>query len=299
MTSAAPLSLGTPITIRLAYSPDSDDAFMFWALLHRRVALAGVHFEHERRHTEALNQLAGDAGAEGDASADVVAVSMHQYAYLADRYFLLPHGGSLGVNYGPVVVAHTPRDVSSLRGARIAVPGLRTTAYLVLRLLLDDFEPVVVPIEPYEAVFDALRQHQVDAAVLIHEGRLRFGDYGMSMVVDLGQAWFERHRLPLPLGGNVIRKSLGQARIAQVSDALHASISWALAHRDEVIRAMIASGEARNLRHDPSLLDQYLSMYANHDTLGYDKPAAMGIQLLLDEGYRVGVIPHRTRVQFA
>src|SRR5262245_8981905 len=172
---------------------------MFWALAHGRVDMRGLTFEHARADTEALNR-----GAETSAAPDVTAVSIHQYAYLASRYLLLPHGGSVGAGYGPVLVAPRAVQLGALRHRRIGVPGLRTSAYLVLRLLLPEFEPVIVPVAPFSRAYEALRGGEVDAALLIHEGRLLYEREGLSLVCELGEAWHALTALPLPLGGNVI-----------------------------------------------------------------------------------------------
>lgn len=254
--------------IRLAFSPDSDDIFMFWALLNGKVATGDLVFEAARADTETLNELAEKGGA------DVVAVSIAQYARVAKDYLLLPHGMSVGRGYGPVLVAREERSLGSLAGKRIGVPGLRTTAFLVLSLLLEDFEPVVVPISPYARAFEELRAGNIEAALLIHEGRLFYESEGTKKVVDIGEAWAEKTGgLPLPLGGNAIRRDLGHDLVRRVSDACRASIRWALDHSDEVSRALLAMESRADLggRLDRAALDRYLAMYANADTL--DAPA--------------------------
>jgi len=252
-------------TIRLAFSPDSDDIFMFWALLNGKIDPEGLTFVHERADTETLNERAARA------DVDVIAVSMARYASIANDYLLLPHGASVGRGYGPVVVASKPRALRDLEGARIGVPGLRTTAYLVLRLLLPRFEAVVLPISPYARVFEALRSGEVDAALLIHEGRLTYEREGFARVADIGEEWSALTGLPLPLGGNAIRRGLGDATIAKVSRLCRASIAWALEHRDVVIDALLAAETRDDVRLDRAMLDRYLTMYANADTL--DLPA--------------------------
>lgn len=281
-------------TIRLAYSPDSDDAFMFWAIANGRIDLHGLQFEHTRADTEALNR-----GAETDSAPDVTAVSIHQYAYLAERYLLLPHGGSVGVGYGPVLVALHPTAQSALKGARIGVPGLRTTAYLALRLLLPEFEPVIVPVAPFGRAMEAVRAGEVDAVLLIHEGRLLYEREGLHCVCELGQAWQELTELPLPLGGNVIARRLGAERIALVSNVLRASIAWALANRDEVLTSLLSAETRPGVPRDPKLFDRYLAMYANQDTLDYGPAGRRAIEVLLQRGHEAGVIPHVVNVEFA
>jgi 1,4-dihydroxy-6-naphthoate synthase len=252
--------------IRLAFSPDSDDIFMFLALLERKIDLEGLEFLSERADTEALNARAGGG------ELDVCAVSIARWPSIARDYLLLSHGMSVGRGYGPVVVAQRARSLESLRGARIGVPGLRTTAYLVLRLLLPDFEAVVVPIAPYARAFDAVRTGEVDAALLIHEGRLTYEREGFTRVCDIGEGWASlTGGLPLPLGGNAIRRGLGPELVARVSRLCRASIAWALAHRDEAMATLLERDARADLALDRATLDRYLAMYANEDTL--DAPA--------------------------
>jgi 1,4-dihydroxy-6-naphthoate synthase len=283
-----------PAHIRLAYSPDSDDAFMFWALAHGRVDDRGLRFEHTRSDTEALNRAT-----EARRAPDVSAVSIHQYAYLADRYLLLPHGGSVGAGYGPVLVANSTAPLEAFRYRRIGVPGLRTSAYLVLRLLLPEFEPVIVPVTPFARAYDALRGGEVDAALLIHEGRLLYEREGLACVCELGEAWQALTGLPLPLGGNVIARGLGSELIATVSQILRESIRWALDHRDEVLAALLAAEHREGVPRDRALFDRYLAMYANADTLDYGAQGRRAIADLLRRGHEAGVIPHAVEVEFA
>jgi 1,4-dihydroxy-6-naphthoate synthase len=280
--------------IRLAYSPDSDDAFMFWALAQHRVDTRGLLFEHSRADTEALNR-----GAETGTAPDVTAVSIHQYAYLADRYLLLPHGGSVGAGYGPVLVANQPLELRALAGRKIGVPGLRTSAYLVLRLLLPEFEPVIVPVAPFARAYEAVRSGEVEAALLIHEGRLLYEREGLHAVCELGQAWHALTGLPLPLGGNVIRRGLGAPRIALVSQVLRESIRWALANRETVLDALLAAEHRPAVPRDRALFDRYLAMYANDDTLDYGATGRQAIEELLRRGHDAGIIPHRVQVEYA
>ena len=280
--------------IRIAYSPDADDAFMFWAIAHGRIDTRGYRFARERADTEALNRAA-----EAEDAPHVSAVSIHQYAYIADRYLLLPHGGSVGVGYGPVVVASRPLAADQLRGLRIGVPGLRTSAYLVLRLLVPEFTPVIVPVAPFERAFEALRSGEVDATLLIHEGRLLYERQGFSRALELGEAWQALTGLPLPLGGNVIAKSLGPTVIAEVSAILRDSIRHALEHRDEVLSDLLAVETRPGVPRERPLFDRYLAMYANQDTLDYGEFGRRAIVDLLDRGTAAGLIPHRVNVEFA
>jgi len=280
--------------IRLAFSPDSDDIFMFWALLNGKIDGEGLSFVADRADTETLNARAEKK------ECDVIAVSIAQYARVAADYLLLPHGMSVGRNYGPVVVSLEPRDLESLRGKRIGVPGLRTTAYLVLRLLLSEFEPVVVPIAPYSRSFEALRSGEVDAALLIHEGRLFYEREGTKKVVDLGEGWSAAtNGLPLPLGGNAIRRDLGPERIERISRVCRSSIRWALEHQDEVSKALLAAETRSDVGLDRASLDRYLAMYANADTLDAPADVRRALEELFERGRARGLIAGNTRAELA
>ncbi len=304
-TSAAPYGRAVMASsndrrvIRLAFSPDADDIFMFWPLLSGRVVEPTVEFTHERVETEALNTRAA-----GDDPPDVCAVSIANLPAIADRYLLLPHGASIGRGYGPIVVARTPRTLASLVGARVAIPGERTTAHLVLRLLLAEdtggtYVPVTIPITPFRRVFEALERGEVDAALLIHEGRLTWrDDPSLHAVVEIGEAWHARTGLPLPLGGNVIRRDLGDATIRAVSAACRASIAWSLAHRDEVIDAIVASGARDDAALTRERLDRYLGMYANDDSATFHDDAVRAVMELLARGARAGLVAS-TRVELS
>jgi 1,4-dihydroxy-6-naphthoate synthase len=223
-------------TITVAHSPDSDDAFMHYALAEDKIPSEGITFTHLLKDIETLNQWALEGRYE------VSAVSIHAYAYLADRYALLPHGASMGNKYGPIVVAREPVSMDDLRGKRVAIPGRLTTAYLALQLAADGFEPVEVP---FDQIIDAVKAGTVDAGLLIHEGQLTYGAEGLHKVLDLGEWWFEETGLQLPLGGNAIRKDLGPELTAKVSRLLHESIRYALENREE--RAREPRGGARLL----------------------------------------------------
>jgi len=280
--------------IALAFSPDSDDIFMFWPLLHGKVNTEGLTFTAERADTETLNQRAES----GDA--DVIAVSIAQYARISENYLLLPHGMSVGRGYGPVLVAREPRTLASLQGKRIGVPGMRTTAYLVLRLLLGDFEPVVVPIAPYAAAFESLRSGKVEASLLIHEGRLFYEREGTVKVTDIGEAWAHATGgLPLPLGGNAIRRSLGAESIETISRVCQSSIRWAAEHRDEVARALLAEETRTDVGLDASSLDRYLAMYANDDTLDAPDDVRRALDELFKRGRAAGLLPDGAYVEIA
>src|ERR1700690_993619 len=280
--------------IRLAFSPDSDDIFMFWPLLAGKVDPEGLAFEAERADTEALNARA----AAGDL--DIVAVSIARWPSIADGYLLLAHGLSVGRGYGAVDVANRARDLASLRDARIGVPGLRTTAYMVLRLLLPEFHAVVVPITPFARVFEALKAGEVDAALIIHEGRLTYEREPVARVCDLGEAWGQATGgLPLPLGGNAVRRGLGPQLVTKVSRLCRASIAWALEHRDETMRALLEPESRPDLALDRALLDRYLAMYANADTLDAPPDVRRAIDELYTRAHAAGLLNQRARVEFA
>ncbi|MDP9037385.1 MAG: ABC transporter substrate-binding protein [Myxococcota bacterium] len=280
--------------IRIAFSPDSDDMFMFWPLLAGKIDTEGLRFEASRADTEWLNERAGVD------DLDVVAVSIARYPSIADRYLLLPHGMSVGRGFGPVVVSARARDLGSLAKARIGVPGLRTTAYTVLRLLLPNFEAVVLPISPFSLVFEALRAGRVDAALLIHEGRLTYEREGLVCVRDLGAAWGEATAgLPLPLGGNAVRRALGPDLVSAVSRVCRSSIAWALDHRDETMGALLANESRADLALDRATLDSYLSMYANEDTLEARTDVRQAIDELYARAFAAGILPNSARAQFS
>jgi len=284
----------TSDTVTLAYSVDSDDLFMFYALLEGKIPTDGLIFEHLRYDTEKLNTLAAQQ------QVDITAVSIHAYADLTEQYLLLPHGGSIGVKYGPLVLANQAATLEDLRNKKISIPGLKTTAYLVFKLACPEFEPVIIPITPFEQTFTALKAGKVDAAVVIHEGNLTYAERGFAKILDLGAWWWQETGYPLPLGGNVIRRGLGAEKIKKVSQLLRESIRYALDHRDEVIDYLLAR-ETRSdtLLHNRKLLDHYLSMYANRDTLDYPEAARQGIKELFERGYEAGIISHPVAIEFA
>ena len=271
--------------IHVAHSPDSDDAFMFYALAEGLIDTEGLTYVHELQDIESLNQraLRGEL--------EVTAVSIHAYAYLADRYALLPHGSSMGDGYGPRLVARAPTSRDALRGSRIAIPGPMTTAYLALRLYLPEFEAVPVPFDQIE---EAVMDGKVDAGLLIHEGQLTFADQGLHMIVDLGEWWFGQTGLPLPLGGNVIRKDLGADLVRKISRHLRASIAYALAHRSDALDH--AMQYARGL--DRSKADAFVGMYVNDWTLDYGVRGRQAVVELLDRGVEAGIIPNAVEVEF-
>jgi len=275
-----------PIDIHVAHSPDSDDAFMFYALATDKLATGNLLFHHTLSDIETLNSKALEGFYE------VTAISFSAYPHIADQYALLPHGSSMGDRYGPMVIANKPFSTSEIKGKRIAIPGLMTTAFLALKLFETDFEPVVVP---FDKIIDAVKHGLVDGGLLIHEGQLTYAREGLYKIIDLGEWWHDRHALPLPLGGNVIRKDLGPETIREVSRLLKASIQYALDHRDEALT--YAMQFARDMNKE--LADKFVGMYVNELTLDYGYEGRRAVQLLLDEGFEKGVLPRRVSVEFA
>ena len=271
--------------ITVAHSPDSDDAFMHYALAKDRIATGGITFHHVLRDIETLNRWAMEGRYE------VSAVSIHAYAYLADKYALLPHGASMGDRYGPLVIARGPLSAADLKGRRIAVPGLMTTAYLVLRLLEPDFEAVEVD---FKAIMGEVREGRVDAGLIIHEGQLTYAAEGFHKVVDLGEWWNDETGLQLPLGGNAIRRDLGPELIGRVSRLLRESIQYALDHREEALA--YAMQFARDM--PAELADRFVGMYVNDVTLDYGDEGRRAVQLLLDRAHERGLIPNRVAAEF-
>lgn len=281
------MSIATePRAISLAYSVDADDAFMFHALREGLVATPpGLAFTHRRGDTAALNQLA--IGGE----ADVVAISAGAYPLCADRYLLLPHGASVGRGFGPVVVARAAMAPGELAGKRVGIPGLTTTAWLVLRLIAPGAVPVPIPIVPFARIFDAVESGEVDAALVIHEGRLLYPQRGLQLVVDIGGWWQEQVGLPLPLGVNVIRRGLGPELVAQVSELLRRSIRFALDHRPAMIEALAREDRGERALGDPKLIDHYLGLYANADTAEMPDDARRGVEALFARARVAGLLP--------
>jgi 1,4-dihydroxy-6-naphthoate synthase len=271
--------------IHIAHSPDSDDAFMFYGLASGRVPTEGFEIEHVLSDIESLNRAAFEGRYE------VTAVSFHAYAYLTDRYVLLPHGASMGDRYGPVVVAREDGP-TSLDGIRVAVPGELTTAFLALRLFHPAVEHVVVP---FDQIQDKVRNGEVAAGLLIHEGQLTYEEEGLKKIVDLGEWWADRTGgLPLPLGGNVIRRDLGSKVIATLSRLLHDSIAYALEHRDEAVTYAMTYG--RGL--DQSRTDRFVGMYVNGLTLDYGDRGRAAVHRLLEDARAAGLVG-RVLVEFA
>jgi 1,4-dihydroxy-6-naphthoate synthase len=272
-------------TIHVAHSPDSDDAFMFYALASGKIDTEGLTYVHQLQDIETLNQRAMRGELE------VTAVSIHAYAYLADSYALLPHGASMGDRYGPRLVARSPLSRADIRGKRIAVPGLMTSAYLALRLFESVFEPVVTPFDQIE---DAVADGSVDLGLLIHEGQLTFADRGLHLIQDLGEWWFGETGLPLPLGGNVIRKDLGDDLTRKISRHLRDSIAYGLEHRSAALDHSMQY--ARGL--DRSKADAFVGMYVNDWTLDYGEAGRRAVRQFLQRGVEAGIIAKPVAIEF-
>jgi 1,4-dihydroxy-6-naphthoate synthase len=273
--------------ITVAHSPDSDDAFMFYGLATNKVRVPGLRFTHTLCDIETLNQNAR----QGEGVYDVTAISFHAYPYIQENYALLPSGGSVGDGYGPMIVANKTYSQSEIKQKRIAVPGTLTTAYLVLKLFAPGIETDVVP---FDQIIPEVLEGKYEAGLIIHEGQLTYDKVGLHRIVDLGKWWHKVTGLPLPLGGNAIRRSLGPELIASVSTALRESIQYALDHRDEALA--YAMQFARDL--DSQLADKFVGMYVNERTLDYGADGREAVRRLLDMGYTAGIIPNAARVDF-
>jgi 1,4-dihydroxy-6-naphthoate synthase len=273
------------LELKLAHSPDSDDAFMFYALATRKISTAGLKFAHVLEDIESLNQKAMQG------IYDVTAISFHAYAHLADQYLLLPSGGSFGDRYGPVVVVRGRTNSAGLAGKKDAIPGKMTTAYLALRLYDYNVETVAMP---FDQILESVARGEVDAGVIIHEGQLTYANAGLTKFVDLGEWWYQETGLPLPLGGNAIRKSLDQHTLSSVASLLRESIQYSLEHRDEALT--YAQQFARGL--DVPTADRFVSMYVNEWTVDYGERGRLAIQTLLDTGFARGLLPKRVKAQF-
>lgn len=271
--------------IRIAHSPDSDDAFMFYALAKDKLKTGKFRFSHTLQDIETLNRKALNGEYE------ITAVSFHAYVYIADKYVLLPSGASMGDRYGPMVVARDRWGQDELRGKKIAIPGMMTTAFLTLKLFQPDFEPVVVP---FDQIMSAVRNGSVDAGLIIHEGQLTYASQQLHKIVDLGEWWYRITSLPLPLGGNVVRRDLGADDIREISRLLKESIQYALDHREEALNYALQF--ARDL--DAKTADRFVGMYVNERTLDYGEEGRRAVQLLFDRAYEAKVIPAPIRAEF-
>lgn len=269
--------------IRIGHSPDSDDAFMFYALAKGLIPTDPYEIVHVIEDIETLNQRALAAELE------VTAISVHAYAYVAKDYVFMPCGASIGDQYGPLVVSKTPID--TLAGKRIAIPGKMTTAYLTLSLFQPDFEAET---RPFDKILDAVQQDEVDAGLIIHEGQLTYAREGLHKVIDLGEWWYEETGLPLPLGANVIRRNLGTPKIREITALLKQSIQYSLEHRERGLA--YAMTYARDM--ETALADKFVGMYVNDYTLDYGEKGRAGVRELLHRGKIAGIIPHGVDADF-
>jgi 1,4-dihydroxy-6-naphthoate synthase len=271
--------------ITVAHSPDSDDAFMFYGLATHKVRVPGLRFTHTLCDIETLNRKAQEG------VYDVTAISFHAYPYIQDHYALLPSGGSVGEGYGPMIVAPRAFSAADVKKKRIAVPGKLTTAYLALKLFAPGIEVEVVP---FDQIIPQVLEGKYEAGLIIHEGQLSYSKAGLYRIVDLGKWWQKMTGLPLPLGGNAIRRALGPELMQNVSTALHNSIQYALDHREEALA--YAMQFARDL--DSQLADKFVGMYVNERTLDYGPDGREAVRRLLDMGHKAGIIPHAANVEF-
>ena len=284
------MSTGTSVDVReitVAHSPDSDDAFMFYGLATNKVRTPGLRFTHTLCDIESLNRAAMD----GEGLYDVSAISFHAYPYIQDKYALLQSGGSVGDGYGPMIVSPRPFNVDEIKTKLIAVPGTLTTAFLALKLFAPGIETAVVP---FDQIIPQVLEGKYEAGLIIHEGQLTYSISGLQRVVDLGKWWQQMTGLPLPLGGNAIRRSLGPELMASVGLALRESIQYALDHREEALA--YAMQFARDL--DTQAADKFVGMYVNERTLDYGPDGREAVRRLLDMGYKAGIIPREARVEF-
>ena len=278
---------GTAIQeISIAHSPDSDDAFMFYGLATNKVRVPGYKFTHTLTDIETLNHPAIN-----EAFYDVTAISFHAYPYLQDNYTLMACGGSVGEGYGPMIVSSRQLTLPQIKKTRIAVPGTLTTAYLTLKLFAPEIETAVVP---FDKIIPAVVAGEFEAGLIIHEGQLTYANDGLLKLLDLGQWWRDQTGLPLPLGGNAIRRSLGAETLSSTTNALRDSIQHALDHREEALA--YAMQFARDL--DPALANRFVGMYVNERTLNYGPDGREAIRKLLDMGYDRGIIPHHANIDF-
>ena len=272
--------------IRIAHSPDSDDAFMFYALAKNKLPVGKFRFHHTLHDIETLNRKAFDGEFE------VTAISFHAYPYIEDKYMLLPSGASMGDGYGPIVVARKQFGPDELVGKRIAIPGTLTSACLALKLFQPDFEEIIVP---FDQIIDVVKQGGADAGILIHEGQLTYADEDLRLILDLGVWWRDKTGLPLPLGGNVIRRDLGTEDIKETSRLLRESIRYSLDHRKEALEYALEF--ARNL--DSAKADRFVGMYVNERTLDYGEDGRNAVQLFFDMAHDAGIIPGPVKAEFA
>ena len=273
------------IDLRLAHSPDSDDAFMFYALATKKIPTGNISFNHVLEDIETLNRKAHEE------VYDITAVSFHAYPELSGRYILMSSGASFGDGYGPIIVTRSSMAGEPLKGKRVAIPGKKTTAYLTLMLYEREIETVETR---FDEVLDKVIKGEVDAGVVIHEGQLTYGNYGLAKMVDLGVWWQNETGLPLPLGGNVIRRAIGPEVTRRADQMLRESIAYGLEHREEALEYALQF--ARGLA--PETAEHFVSMYVNKWTLDYGKQGRKAVQTLLDRGFEAGIIPQAVKAEF-
>jgi 1,4-dihydroxy-6-naphthoate synthase len=271
--------------ITVAHSPDSDDAFMFYALATNKLDTGDIQFTHVLKDIQSLNEMAMRG------VYDVTAISFHAYAYIADKYALLPHGASIGDNYGPIVVSREMVSADDMSKLKVAVPGELTSAFLALRIFNSEFAYEIVP---FDQIIEAVQEGRCDAGLLIHEGQLFYEKMGLHKVIDLGEWWHERTGLPLPMGGNAIRRDLGPDLMRKVSRFLRESISYSLEHREDALQ--YAMQFARDM--DTETADRFVAMWVNELTLDYTERGREAVRRLLTEGFKRGIIQNRVEVEF-
>jgi len=272
--------------VKIAHSPDSDDAFMFYGLATNKIRVPGYRFNHTLTDIETLNHRAMT-----DAYYDVTAIPFHAYPYVQDNYAIMACGGSMGDSYGPMIIAPKKYSLDEVKKLRIAVPGTLTSAFLALKLVAPDIQTAVVP---FDRIIPAVNAGEFDAGLIIHEGQLTYGDSGLNKILDLGQWWFDKTGLPLPLGANAIKRSMGDEAMRITTQALRDSIQHALDHREAALE--YAMQFARDL--DPAMANKFVGMYVNDRTLDYGADGRKAIKLMLDMGYEAGIIPHKAKVDF-
>jgi 1,4-dihydroxy-6-naphthoate synthase len=271
--------------IKIAHSPDSDDAFMFYGMATNKVRVPGLKFTHDLCDIETLNRKAMEG------AYDVTAISFHAYPYLQDKYALMPSGGSVGEGYGPMIVSNKPYSVSEIKKIKIAVPGTMTTAFLALKLFAPTIETEIVP---FDQIIPQVLEGKYEAGLIIHEGQLTYAKSGLHKIVDMGKWWRDMTGLPLPLGGNAIKRDLGPELMVKVCRALKDSIQHALDHREQALQ--YAMQFARDL--EPAQADKFVGMYVNERTLDYGADGREAVARLLDMGHKSGVIPHRAKLDW-
>ena len=276
-----------PMKVSLAHSPDSDDAFMFYGLARDKVPTDGLEIVHVLSDIESLNHQAREGVHE------VTAISVHAYPYVAERYALMPCGGSIGDGYGPLLVAREGMDPDALRdaGLLVAVPGTLTTAYLALKLFAPEARTRVVA---FDRILDEVREGRADAGLVIHEGQLTYAGQGLRKILDLGAWWKDETGLPLPLGGNAVRRDLGPDLVARLTRLVRDSVRYSLAHRGEALRYALEF--ARGM--DPGIADRFVGMWVNEMTVDCGERGRRAVQELLDRGHAAGIIPRRVAVDF-